>query len=365
MNNVEHAVLKLFESVPDPRKPQKMYALPEILLLTTIALWVGCEDFTEIHSFCIAKKDLLKSIFGIQRIPSHDTFNRVVGLINPTHFEGLFRQMMQEKIFLDTVNPLNHIALDGKTISKSHLHMVSAFETQSGLVFASQDTGKGKKNELATMVEIVKSMKLDGCVITSDAMGCNDKLFAAIVQQKADYTIQLKANQSNALDSVQTCFDIPSKSQNFGSWEDESTKERTGVVQRQYQVCSTLKDMPFLEFTGLKSIVKVLKTITQMDGVVSHEVRYYLSSLTEPKTIASSIRRHWAIENNLHWQLDVSFGEDSSRILDKNCQKNLSLMRKIILNTFKLQGVTNAKKHKFKMLCDNNYFITEMKKIAM
>lgn len=256
---------------------------------------------------------------------------------------------------------LKQIAMDGKTVSNSGLHVVTAFCTNTGMSVSSKDTGKGKKNELATMVDMVSHMKLKGCVVTTDAMGCNEKLFSAIKAGGGDYTIQLKANQKNALDSVVTYFE---EAQGIKpSVTDEPTKEKAGLVEREYFTHGNLKGFPYLEFTGLKTIVKVLKTMTRKDGSTDTEQRYYLSSLTDPVQIAGSIRGHRAIENSLHWRLDVQFKEDGSKVLDKNCQKNLNLLRKLVINYFKSREVPNFSKHMKQIAFGEDNLIREIKQL--
>jgi hypothetical protein len=280
-------MMGMFEKIPDPGERNIRYKLSDILVMSTLALYVGCTDFVAIEIFCDCKKQLLNNWFGIKKIPGHDTFNRLFKLLDNDSFESLFTLLMTHYINT-TLLVLKQIAMDGKTVSNSDLHVVTAFCSNTGMTIASKDTGKGKKNELATMVEMVGHMKLNDCVVTTDAMGCNEKLFAAIKAKEGDYTSQLKANQKNAPDVVLTCFDMePGK---VPSVTDEATKERTGLVEREYFMHKELEDFPDLAFTGLRTIVKVLKTITKKYNSVATEQRYYLSSLVEPVQIAEHKR---------------------------------------------------------------------------
>jgi predicted transposase YbfD/YdcC len=360
-NNIDTMnLMGLFEQLPDPRDRNIRYKLSDILVMSLLAMYIGCTDFVGIEIFCDCKKHLLNKWFGITKIPSHDTFNRLFKLLDNDTFESFFTLLMTPHLNT-TLLGLKQIALDGKTVSNADLHLVTAFSSQTGMSIASKDTGKGKKNELATMIEMVEHLKLKDCVVTTNAMGCNEKLFAAIKNQGGDYTIQLKANQKNALNSVRTHFDC--KPNQSPTVTDDATKERTGLVERAYFMHSTLKDFPDLEFTGLKTIVKVLKTITKKDGSVKTEQRYYLTSLLDPVQIAASIRGHWAIENSLHWRLDVQFKEDGSKVLDKNCQKNLNLLRKLVINHFKSQKVSNFSKHMQRMAFNEDNLIREIKQL--
>ena len=353
-------MMELFEDIPDPREKNIRYKLSDILVMSTLAIYSGCTDFVAIEVFCDCKKHLLYQWFNISGIPRHDTFNRLFKLLDNDSFESLFTLLMTPYLNTSLLG-LKQIAMDGKTVSNSNLHVVTAFCTNTGMSISSKDTGKGKKNELATMVDMVNHMKLNGCVVTTDAMGCNEKLFSAIKAKGGDYTIQLKANQKNALNSVVTHFENAQVIK--PSVTDESTKEKAGLVVREYFAHSNLKGFPDLEFSGLKTIVKVLKTIIKKDGSTDTEQRYYLSSLTDYAQIAGSIRSHWAIENSLHWRLDVQFNEDGNKVLDKNCQKNLNLLRKIVINYFKSREVSNFSKHIKQIAFSEDNLIREIKQL--
>lgn len=347
-----------FENIPDPRTSNSHYSLNNIMLLATVAIACGCTDYVMMADFCKAKKHVFKWIFNITKIPSHDTFNRVFNLLDNAHFEQMFRVLVGNVLNL-TAFGLNHIAMDGKSVTNSNLHVVTAYSTTAGLSLASQDTGKGKKNELATMVNMVKMLKLQGCVITTDAMGCNDQLTSAIIEKKGDYALQVKANQKNALDTVATHFNLKPGDVSFS---DDPTKERTGIVTREYFVHSNLKDFPFVsKFTGLKSIVMAKKTIRNHGKPDEVERRYYITSLTDVNDIASSVRKHWGIENNLHWTLDVRFKEDGSTVRNKNGQLNLNLLRKLVINSFKSHNISNFRRHMHKLMWDDNELMQELK----
>lgn len=348
----------LFESVEDPRNANVVFQLKDVLTMAFIAIVAGMKDFQEMEQFCALRLKHFKQFLDIPRVPSHDTFERILSLINHAKMEGLFRQLMHSTLNPSCFGP-TQVALDGKAQTNSHLHTVTAFQTQMGLSLASQETGKGKSNELATMIELIQSLQLKGCVVTTDAMGCNEKLFEALTLKKADYMVQLKANQKNALDSVQTFFNT---SKQAPDWTEELTKERTGGVSRETFVHSNLKDFPFLEFSGLKSIVKIQKTITSKTGV-KIETRYFLSSLTHPQAIATSQRAHWGIENRLHWVLDVQFHEDASRTREKTSQQNLGVLRKLAINALRARGISKMKAHQFQVSHDENVLIRELKQL--
>ena len=337
-----HKIYLSFQKIEDPRRYNKRHSLSNIMVLSLFSLLVGCEDFCDFEEFCKGKRELFKEIFNINEIPSHDTFCRVFSLIDHKQFELIFRELVADlldnKIYdglLDT------IALDGKTIPHAGLHIVSAYSTNDGLVLGSLETGNSKKNELHTMVKLVAQLKLEHTVVTTDAMGCNDALIDQITKQKCDYVISLKGNQGNALENVVDYFKLTNDKLEKVVDIDKS---HGAIIEREYEIATNIKGIDFNgKFANLKSIIKSTNKKTNLkDNKVSEEIRYFISSLTGSSEIQNSIRKHWFIENKLHWQLDVSFHEDGNITRDKNCQKNLNILRKIALNYIKHNKTTTS-----------------------
>jgi predicted transposase YbfD/YdcC len=201
------------------------------------------------------------------------------------------------------------------------------------------------------MVELVSGLNLKGCVATVDAMGCNDKMAAAILSSEGDYVMQLKENQPLTEAWAVEYF---AKNQGEPDHAHPSSKERRGVVERECFVlanASKWAGQGVMNFQGAKSIALMRKTISKKGCADVVEMRYYASSLTDPALISQSIRSHWGVENGLHWTLDLRFGEDANLVRDKAAQKNLGLIRKLVLNAFKGRKMINYSKYMKKLQC--------------
>jgi predicted transposase YbfD/YdcC len=341
------AVRPVFEALDDPRAANVRHKLSDLLIMTWCALLAGCEDFLWIHEFCLERRKVFKKHLGVSAIPSHDTFSRVLSLIKPEVFEAAFRQACS--LDFDAAQ-LGVVAIDGKAQTRSGLHAVSAWSREQGVCLGTEHAPHAKGSELPTMVGLIQSLALKGTILTSDAMGCNESFCSAAVEAGADYVIALKGNQGNALDSAKVWGD---SIQGPADHVQPVCKERSGIVQRECFVRS-VKEVPFMEFSGIKSMALLRKTITDASGVSKIEARYYISSLSDAKTVSEAIRAHWSVENNLHWTLDVMFKEDQSLARDKNLQKNMGVMRKLAINYMKTAQVGKRNTFRRKLMMNES-----------
>jgi len=278
-------------------------------------------------------------------IPSHDTFGRVFAQLDPAQFSGCFLTWIRT---LADLLPNQVIPIDGKTLRRSHdrrsgkaaIHMVSAWASANQLVLG-QVKVADKSNEITAIPELLKSLALEGCIVTIDAMGCQKEIAAAIVDKGADYLLALKENQGKLYDDVVLLFDDLVQSGYRDYLYDNAETADKGHGRVDVRQCWTLagdavRCLPTAtEWTKLRSIVKV-SSERHLPEKTQVETRYYISSLSGDAKQALRVKRtHWSIENTLHWVLDIAFREDESRVRKDNGPENLAILRHIALSLLK------------------------------
>ena len=346
-------LIESFRSVSDPRiDRRKLYPLIEVLFLTTSAVLSGFEEWDEIVDFGEEKLTWLRKYLPFTNgIPSHDTVNRVISLIDYRAFETCFINWttMDIELAQGTV-----ISIDGKKIrgsatkkeqqlphsqgGKSAIHLVHAWCHDLQLCLAQYQT-ETKSNEITAIPVLLDFLEIGGCIITIDAMGCQKTIAEKIVDKQADYIFGLKDNQEALSLAAFTAF--KDQSAQAESSQDEQNEQNHG--RKETRLCrvlpvETLPDWGQGEqWKGLKSIIQIQSQRTVLaSGAVEKETRYYISSLlVDPATFNMLVRSHWNIENQLHWSLDVIFGEDQSRKRIRNVAQNFSTIRKMALNLLK------------------------------
>jgi predicted transposase YbfD/YdcC len=247
------------------------------------------------------------------------------------------------------------IALDGKTIRHSFdtysgqppLHMVSAWATETGLALGQVRVDK-KSNEITAIPKLLAMLDVSGRIITTDAMGCQREIAKKIVDKKGDYVFCLKGNHESLHDEVKFFFD-ECKSADYQEVEHryfETVEKEHGRIE--IRRCWVVEDdaIKWLEredqWSTMRSIAAV-ESERRIRGKTTVETRYFISSLKgSAEKVARAVREHWAIENSLHWVLDVTFNEDMSRIRKDNAPENLSILRKIALNAVKKEQTCKA-----------------------
>jgi predicted transposase YbfD/YdcC len=305
------------------------------------------------------KKEWLKSILDLSGgIPSHDTFNRFFSALDADEFE---------KCFLKWVKSINEatqgevISIDGKTIRgsrkagfKTATHIVSAWADQNELVLGQIKVDE-KSNEITAIPKLLNALLIKGCVVTIDAMGCQKKIARKIVSKQADYILAVKGNQKELFDDIQDSF----KMLRANDFSEEVDCVSGRVENRK---CYVLTDLSLVEghqkWKGLTSIVKIdRQRYIKATGKIEKESSYYISTLTEASEINHGVRKHWGIENKVHWVLDVAFNEDHSRKRIGNAAQNFSALNRIALNLLKKDDAKLGIKGKRKIIGWNNDYI--------
>lgn len=342
-DNEKRELIDYLITIEDPRiERNKEHPLINILMIGVCGMICGAESFVDMEDFGEAKKEWFETFLDLKNgIPSHDTFCRVFGMIKPKEFgevfmrwtESLRKQVSQEIV-----------AIDGKSIRRSYradqpaIHIVSAWALENRLVLGQIKT-EDKSNEITAIPELLQKLELSGCIVTIDAMGCQKKIATEICNADADYVLALKENHPVLYQEVKTFLE-DAKKQNFKDvahdYFQTIEKDHGRIETRRYWITDQIEwlaDKP--EWENLHSVGMVEST-REINGKVSRETRFYLTSLkSDAKEFARAVRGHWAIENQLHWCLDVSFNEDQCRVRTGFAAQNLAILRQIALNLLK------------------------------
>lgn len=361
------SLLSHLNEVPEPRQQSKIdYPLDEILLLTISAVVSGCSEWQEIVDFGEDKLSWLRKYRPFSNsIPSHDTLNRVVSLIDPEAFEKMFINWVKQNLKLPEGTL---VSIDGKKLrgsaskqaqqtsrtdgGKSAVHLVEAWCSSLSLCLSTRKVDE-KTNEIKVIPLILNDIELEGCVVSIDAMGCQKDIVKKIISCKANYVIGLKDNQPNFLAGVEQAFETYSSQCQGEQYAQDLGVGHGRIEERNCRILSAglLPDyVPKADWAGLNTIVQIeTERIIMANGTVGRESRYYISSLTLPaEQIAAYVRGHWGIENQLHYMLDVFWGEDYSRKQTANAATNFGTILRIAHNLVKSYPETISVKRKLK-----------------
>ncbi len=341
MNRESSELLGYLSIIADPRlERKKLHRLTDILFITVCASLCGCDTWEDIYDFACVKEAWLRQYIELRNgVPSVDTIARVLSLIDPQEFEMAFRNWVCS---LYVVTKDNIIAIDGKCLrgsygnNKAAIHLVSAFATETGLALAQVKT-EDKSNEITAIPLLLDALLLKGCIVTVDAMGCQKTVVQRIIERKGDYVISLKGNQGTLHEEVKLFFEQPSASPDGSIDYYETVEKGHGRVEtRRYAITDRIAWVTNKEkWKGLTSIGCV-ESERYINGQSSRETRYFICSIKpNAQRFAHAVRQHWAIENNLHWQLDVTFDEDKLRARMNNAAQNLAVVRRFVLNLLK------------------------------
>jgi len=369
-----HAVsmLKHFDSLPDPRSPINLqHRLIDVIVIAVCGVIVGCDGPTAIRLWAKEREAWLGEFLELPNgLPSRDCLRRVLSLLEPTAFNKCFSAWTAECLSTDATGRL--IAIDGKTLRRSHnrrdglgpLHVVSAWASDQGISLGQLATD-AKSNEITAIPELLEQINVKGAVVTIDAMGCQKAIAKKITAGKGDYVLMVKGNQEKLYAAIVAHFDeLHEKDFAESNCRRHATQETGhGRVEQRYYYHTALPESlkPFLpNWSKLKTIGQVL-SITIRNGKECHEKRYYISSLKPSvKQFARAVRGHWAIENSLHWVLDVTFNEDQSRAQDRRLADNLATLRRLAVGLLKQHPSKESIRSKQRIAGWSNDFLTQV-----
>jgi predicted transposase YbfD/YdcC len=333
-----------FGAIEDPRCGGKIeHRLIDILVIAVCAVIACAESWDDIALYGRSKLAWLSTFLDLPNgIPSHDTFRRVFMLIDPDAFEAGFTAWAGA---LAAGFEREVVAIDGKTLRRSFdhgreqspLHMVSAWASERGLVLG-QRCVEDKSNEITAVPELLDQLVLENSIVTLDAMGCQTAIAEKILARGGDYLLTLKGNPPLAHAAVAKHFDQHCFCRGAPRRADCDAFDDTHgrLVRRRVFASTEAAALDALSgWPGLRTVLAV-ESIRSLDSTptkVDSEIRYFLSSCSDaPAVLNQAIRSHWAVENALHWVLDVTFREDDSRVRDRRAARNLALLRKVALN---------------------------------
>lgn len=341
-----------FSIIPDPRIDRcKRHKLIDILFLCMVAVVCGAEGWEEIEDFGNDREDWLRQYLPFDNgIPGHDTIARVMSRLNPSALQSSFVAWMQDVV---TMTDREVIAIDGKTVRrsfkggkrKSAIHMVNAWAVANKVVLG-QLKVDDKSNEITAIPELLSILAIKGCIITIDAMGCQTKIAQQIISQKADYVIGLKGNQPELSRAVRELFNLAPEELELEEASHQETIKDHGRLETR--ICRQLAvDSHWLpeseRWPGLKSVIEIKATREIIGGETTEETRYYISSLlVNDREAFNAVRTHWAVENSLHWSLDMAFREDECRIRRDNGAEFFAVMRRLSINVLKKDTTKKA-----------------------
>ena len=337
--------LEYFRDLPDVRQSAKvMYPLDEVLLLSLLAVLAGAETFVDIARFGDRKQDFLRRFRPfLAGTPSHDHLGDIFATLDAEQFQRCFVGWVSSL----SGAPAAVIAIDGKTSrrsfqkpgSKAAIHMVSAFAARQRLVLG-QVKVDDKSNEITAIPRLLAMMEIEGAIVTIDAMGCQRSIAQTILDKKADYVLALKGNQS-ALHGDVTLFVAEQKGRGF---HDSKISRNTTVDgdhgRIETRATTVIGSVEWLQkrhqWPGLQAVV-VVDSIRETGGKTEHETRLYITSLPLPADqLGAIVRSHWAIENSLHWVMDMVFRDDECRVRTQHAPANFTTIKHMAHNLLRL-----------------------------
>ena len=367
MDAKQSLFLTHFGQLQDPRlNRKKRHSLLDIIGVTVCAVIAGAEGWMDIERFGKAKLTWLRTFLSLPNgIPSHDTLGRVFALLNPEAFQQCFIGWVQA--VHQAVEGV--VAIDGKTARRSHdqakgkkaIHVVSAWATENGVALG-QIKVDDKSNEITAIPELLQWLELGGCLVTTDAMGCQREIAQTIVEAGADYLLAVKDNQQTLREDVEQEFK-EAMADGFAHMDcqyHETVEQSHGRLEkRQYWYTKDIQGLGTLECWPHLAGMALCRATRTVKGETSIEDRYFITSSTKRgvQKIAAGIRGHWGVENSLHWVLDVAFAEDQCRIRTGYAAENFATIRRLALNALKTNTARKGgvKAKRLQAAWDNDY----------
>ena len=347
LNNFTAIAKRLNDSRVEYKIKHKM---SDIVMITLLAILANADSWEEIYQFAISHEKWLKTFLELPSgIPSHDTIQRVIAIIEPSIlYTSTVKYLMN---IIDNLSKPNNEkdvkSMDGKTIngsSRSELttdkitptNVMSIYSHDYGMSII-QDFIKEKSNEIPTGPELIKQLNLSDSIITADALNTQKDTVNAIVKSKGDYVLALKANQGTLYQEVSEYFHDEGLLKDL-DYYTELEKSHSKIIKREYYMTNDISWLTnYKDWNKLKAVGYERKTIESTNNNKNIEERFFIVSFNNNiEVFADAVRKHWGVENNLHAPLDIVFREDENTTLEKNGARNLSILRRIALNIIKI-----------------------------
>ena len=348
MSDEANTLITHFANIQDPRVEGRCdHKLIDIIVIAVCAVIAGADAWVDVENFGKAKQGWLASFLELPNgIPSHDTFGRFFAVLDAEAFQVSFVRWVED-VFKVTKGQV--IAIDGKTVRRSHdkgigkaaIHMVNAWASQNGIALGQWKTD-AKSNEITAIPDLLGLLDVSGCIVTVDAMGAQTKIAEAIRDAKADYVLRVKDNQGKLHLDVQDWFAYADQVQFAGINSTYARLVNKGHGRLEIRECWAISDPLAFEYirhyhgwADLQTILRVRRE-RRLPDKTETETAYYISSLPpNAEQLLMATRYHWAVENSLHWVLDVIFREDDSRIRRGDAPQNMAIIRQLALNIIK------------------------------
>jgi len=357
--------LSYFNDLPDPRQAVKVvYPLDEVLLLTLLAVLAGADAFTDIARFGEKKLPLLRRFRPfLAGTPTHDRIGEIFAALDAEQFQSCF----VARVAAVTGIPAGVIAIDGKAVrrspskkdSKPHIHMVSAFSAGKRLVLGQVKVAE-KSNEIIAIPKLLEMLTIEGAIVTIDAMGCQRDIAQKILDKKADYILALKGNQGSLRQDVE----LFATAQIANGFADTKISRATTVDgdhgRIETRTTTVINDVAWLQkrhaWPGLKAVA-MIESEREINGKTEQETRFYITSLVmEAVLLGPAIRSHWAVENSLHWVMDMMFRDDECRVRIDHAPANFTTVKHIALNLLRQASTKDSLRMRRRVAaCDDDF----------
>ena len=331
------------------QKGKIIYKIWDIVVVVILAVLADCNEWEEIADYAKDEKDFLKTFLKLTGgIPSAKTYERVISMIDSHELNKIFVEFIKDIQFMEDIYFKDILSFDGKVDKGSArnkgyiveetkpLNVLNVYSDKLQMCIE-QEMIEEKTNEITAIPKIIERLDLRNVICTWDALNTQKENIKAVITKGGDYCVALKANQANFYKDVQDYFDgdrlMIIESGYEGGYQLTREKSHEAVITYEYYQTEKVKWYADCEkWEGLKSIGLVRKTIEKSDGSKVEEKRYYISSLLLDINIFSdAIRKHWNVENKLHWQMDFTFKSDDNTTMNKKALFNLQIIKKFCL----------------------------------
>ena len=345
------------------QKGKVIYKIWDIVVVVILAVLADCNEWEEIADYARDEKDFLKKFLKLTGgIPTAKTYERVISLIDSQELNKIFVDFIKDIQFMDDIYFKDILSFDGKVDKGSSrkkgyiveetkpLNVLNVYSDKLQMCI-DQEMIEEKTNEITAIPDVIKRLDLTNVICTWDALNTQKDNVKAVILKGGDYCVALKANQGNFYKDVQDYFDedrlLIIESGYEGAYQLTREKNHEAVITYEYYQTEKVNWYPDIKlWEGLKSIGLVKKTIDQSDGTRVEEKRYYISSLLlDISVFSNAIRKHWNVENKLHWQMDFTFKSDDNTTMNKKALFNLQIIKKFCLTI-----LNEVKKEKNKSL---------------
>ena len=345
------------------QKGKVIYKIWDIVVVVILAVLADCNEWEEIADYARDEKDFLKKFLKLTGgIPTAKTYERVISLIDSQELNKIFVDFIKDIQFMDDIYFKDILSFDGKVDKGSSrkkgyiveetkpLNVLNVYSDKLQMCI-DQEMIEEKTNEITAIPDVIKRLDLTNVICTWDALNTQKDNVKAVISKGGDYCVALKANQGNFYKDVQDYFDedrlLIIESGYEGTYQLTREKNNEAVITYEYYQTEKVNWYPDIKlWEGLKSIGLVKKTIDKSDGTRVEEKRYYISSLLlDISVFSNAIRKHWNVENKLHWQMDFTFKSDDNTTMNKKALFNLQIIKKFCLTI-----LNEVKKEKNKSL---------------